>query len=90
MVLVGGIEGVVGRKGLRGIQRIVRYLFTGRIEDIVVALVLLGETLLGKGGSDYKEQVNSTGSEQLQNQTSIFKIVGWSPGSSSTSRPYFV
>jgi hypothetical protein len=81
---------MIRRERLRGIQRIARSILTGRSENIVVALVLLGETLLGKGEIDYQEQSNSTGSEQLQNQTPIFKIVGWSPGSSNTSRSYFV
>ena len=65
-------------------------LSTFQIEDVVVALVLLVEALLSNGWSDDKEQGNSTGSEQLQNQTPIFQIVGWSPGSSNTSRHYFV
>ncbi|MEK7762709.1 MAG: hypothetical protein AAB433_14110 [Nitrospirota bacterium] len=44
---VGRVEGIIRREGLRGIQRIVRRILTGRIEDIVVALALLGEALLG-------------------------------------------
>ena len=67
MVLVGGIEGIIRRKGLRRIQRIVRRIFTGRIEDIVVALVLLREALLSKGGSDNKEagRQNQAGSPPM-------------------------
>ncbi|MEQ1626454.1 MAG: hypothetical protein ABL965_03590, partial [Nitrospira sp.] len=49
---VDRVEGIIRREDLRGIQRIVRRIPTGRIEDIVVALVLLREVLLSKGGSD--------------------------------------
>ena len=48
---VGGVEGIFRRIGLRRIQRIVRRIPAGRIEDVVVALVLLREVLLGTGGS---------------------------------------
>lgn len=40
----GRVEGMIRREGLRRIQRIVRRIPTGRIEDIVVVLALLVET----------------------------------------------
>lgn len=51
-------DGAVGIVAVGEIQRIVRGIRTGRIEDIVVALVLLREVLLSKGGSDNKKQGN--------------------------------
>ena len=42
-----GIEGIIRREGLRGIQRSVRRILTGWIEDVVVALIFLGEARIG-------------------------------------------
>ncbi len=49
-------EGGFGIVAIGGIQRIVRRILTGWIEDIIVALVLFEEVLLGKRGSDIEEQ----------------------------------
>ena len=53
---VRGVEGVVGRVGLCGVQRVVRCISTGRVEDVVVALVLLVEAGFGECWCDGEEQ----------------------------------
>ena len=53
---VGRVEGIVGRIGLCGVQGVVRRISTGRIEDVVVALVLLGEARIGKSGRSKEEE----------------------------------
>ena len=55
VVPIDGIEGTIRHESLSGIQRIVRHILTGLVEDVVVASALLIEDLLSKGESDDKE-----------------------------------
>jgi hypothetical protein len=50
------VEGIVGRVDLSGVQRVVRYIATSWIENVVVALIFLGETGFGRGMSSGKER----------------------------------
>src|SRR5512141_861904 len=56
IIAVRGVEGIVGRVGLGWVQRVVRCRLTGRGEDIVVALILLGEAGVGECRRDGEEE----------------------------------
>jgi len=71
MVLVDGIEGIVGR------------ILTGRIEDIVIALVLLREAWLsgsaGSGKEQHKKEHTPTSQEPLHSTFPTPKLSPSSP-----------
>ena len=50
--MVDRVEGILGIDGVDGIQRIVRTILIDRVEDVVVALVLLVEARIGKPVGD--------------------------------------